>query len=126
MLTRAGFGDHAAFTHASREQRLTHRIIDLMRAGVQKIFPLKVNLRAAGMSSESLRVEQWCRAPAVIAQQLIEFPRKILICARAYEFFRQLLKRSDQSFRNVTATEFSPMAVLVRLACCDFGFLHRS
>src|SRR5205085_5184329 len=86
---------------------------------MQKIFPLKINLRAAGMSSQSLRMKQRCRAPAVIAQQPIEFAPKIIVLSRAMKFFRQFLKRRNQSFRNVPSTEFSPVAVLVRLASRD-------
>src|SRR5439155_4306598 len=52
MLTCACFSNNAAFAHSLCEQRLAHRIIDLVRASVQKIFALQVDLRPAAACTQ--------------------------------------------------------------------------
>ena len=113
MLTCARFRDDAAFVHPSRQQHLPHRIIDLVRASVQKIFAFQINLRSASMRRQPSRVKQWRRAASVIAQQLIEFLPKIIVMARARKFFSQLLQRRDQDFWNVASAKSTPMPALV-------------
>ena len=61
------------FAHPARKQRLAQGVVDLMRAGVQKVFALQINLRATRMGSQPLRVKQWCRSAGVVAQQQVEF-----------------------------------------------------
>ena len=107
------------FAHPARKQRLAQGVIDLVRAGVQKVFAFEINLRAARVCSQPLRVKQWCWSASVIAQQQIEFAPEIIVVSRARELVGQLLERRDQCFRNVAATEFTPVAVFVRLARCD-------
>ena len=46
MLARPRLGDHAQLAHAARDQRLTDRIVDLVRAGVIQVFALEEDLRA--------------------------------------------------------------------------------
>ena len=43
--------------------------------------------------------------------------------SRARELVGQLLERRDQCFRNVAATEFTPVAVLVGLTCVTRVFM---
>ena len=47
VLPRAGFRDHAPLAHAPRQQRLAQAVVDLVRAGVQQVFALDINPRAA-------------------------------------------------------------------------------
>jgi hypothetical protein len=47
VLARAGFRDDALFAHAHGEQRLAEAVVDFVRAGVEQVFALEVNLRAA-------------------------------------------------------------------------------
>ncbi len=47
VLARAGFRDDAPLAHAPREQRLPQAVVDLVRAGVQQVFALEVDPRAA-------------------------------------------------------------------------------
>ena len=49
VLARAGFGDDAALAHAPGEQRLAEAVVDLVRAGVEQVFALDVDLRAAAL-----------------------------------------------------------------------------
>ena len=88
MLTRTCLGDDAGFAHASCEQGLPHGIVDLVCAGVQKIFPFEINLRTARMRGQPLGVKQRRWAATVIAQQLVKFVPEVRIVARARELFR--------------------------------------
>ena len=116
MLTRARLRDDAPLAHPPRQQHLSQRIVDLVRAGVQKIFAFQINLRSASMCAQPLRMKQWRWPATIISQQLVEFAQKVRILAGAHELLRQLLERRDQSLRNVTTTELAPMPVLIRLA----------
>jgi hypothetical protein len=40
VLARPGLSDDARLAHSTRKQCLSHSVIDLVRAGVQKIFTL--------------------------------------------------------------------------------------
>ena len=47
VLAGAGLGDDAPLAHALREQRLTERVVDLVRAGVRQVLALEEDPRAA-------------------------------------------------------------------------------
>ena len=47
MLPRAGLGDDPLLAHPPRQQPLPQRIVDLVRSGMQQVFALQINLRAA-------------------------------------------------------------------------------
>ena len=54
MLPRAGLRDDALLAHAPRQQPLAQRVVDLVRAGVQQVFALEINLRAAQLLRQPL------------------------------------------------------------------------
>ena len=70
MLPGAGLGDDAALAHAPREQRLPQRVVDLVRAGVQQVFALQPDPRAADPFAEPLGEVQRRGAPGVVVQQV--------------------------------------------------------
>ena len=47
VLARAGLGDDALLAHAPGEQRLAQAVVDLVRAGVQQVLALELDVRAA-------------------------------------------------------------------------------
>ncbi len=49
VLARSGFSDDAALPHAHGQQTLPQAVVDLVRAGVEQVFPLDVDARAAQM-----------------------------------------------------------------------------
>ena len=53
VLACAGFRDDARLAHFYGEQALADGVIDFVRAGVEQIFALEVNARAAEMRSEA-------------------------------------------------------------------------
>ena len=87
MLTCTRFGNDAMLAHPPREQGLPHGIIDLVRAGVQKIFPFEINLRSARPRRQPLSVKQRRWLAAVIAQQLVKVTPEVRIVARTCELF---------------------------------------
>ena len=53
VLARAGLGDDARLAHALGQQDLAHGVVDLVRAGVEQVFALEINLRAAEFLGEA-------------------------------------------------------------------------
>src|SRR4029077_3845069 len=47
MLPRSGLRGDARFVHPDRKQRLTERVVNLVRAGMAEVFAFQINLRAA-------------------------------------------------------------------------------
>ena len=67
MLSRAGLGDDTVLAHPLREQDLAERIVDFMRAGMEQVFALQVNFRAAEFLGESFGKIKWCGTAREIA-----------------------------------------------------------
>src|SRR5207245_9478048 len=88
VLTCASLGNDAALAHSPRKQGLAHRIVDLVRTSVGKIFTLQVDLCSARVRSQPLRVNQRRWPAAVIAKSLVKFAPEIRITSRARELFR--------------------------------------
>ena len=53
MLARAGLCDDAPLPHPFREQGLTERVVDLVRACVREILAFQQNARAAESVAQS-------------------------------------------------------------------------
>ena len=71
MLAGASFGDDAPLAHAHRQQRLSQAVVDLVRAGVQQVFALEINLRSAQLAREMSREKQRRGSPRIIAPQVV-------------------------------------------------------
>ena len=69
VLAGAGLGDDALLTHAASEQRLTQRIVDFVRAGVQQVLALEVDLCAAQRFAEAFGEVERRGAAAVVAEE---------------------------------------------------------
>ena len=72
MLSGAGFGDDAMLAHALDQQRLAEAVVDFVRAGVQQVFALEINLRAAEFFGQALREKQSRGTAGISAQQFVE------------------------------------------------------
>ena len=57
VLSGAGFGDDALRAQALGEQRLAHRVVDLVGAGVRQVFALQPHLRAPALA-QGRRIRQ--------------------------------------------------------------------
>src|SRR5262245_15500658 len=113
------------FPHTPCKQGLSDGVVDLMRACMQKVFALQINLCTTRVCSQPLRVKQWSGSAGVIAQQHVEFASKIRVVSNPHELSGQLFEWGDQCFRNIAATELAPMAEFVRFASTDGQSLHR-
>ncbi len=50
MLTGASLSDNAPFAHSMREQNLTERVVNLVRAGMEQIFAFQINFGAGELA----------------------------------------------------------------------------
>ncbi len=82
VLAGAGFGDDALLAHAPREQRLAEAVIDFVRAGVQQVLALDVDLRAAVGFAQALGVIERRGAAGIIGEQIFQLGLKLRIVAR--------------------------------------------
>ena len=104
--------------HAPRQQNLSQGVVDFVRAGVQQIFALEIDARAAGMFGQTLREKKRSRASRKISQQRIEFCLKTFVRARCFVSRRQFLERRHQSLRHKAAAVTAPVTERIRL--CDW------
>jgi hypothetical protein len=87
--------------HALRQQSLTQGVIDLVRAGVQQVFALEVNLRPSQLLRQPLaKVER--RGPSrVVLQQISQLGLKGGIGLGQVVFALQLVERGHQCLRHI-------------------------
>ena len=72
VLTRAGLGDDALLAHLLGKERLAHRVVDLVRAGVVEILALEVDVRGAIVLGEALGEVQGVGAADVVFEDALE------------------------------------------------------
>ncbi len=72
MLAGAGLGDDALFAHAAGEQALAEGVVDLVRAGVEEVFALEVDLCAAELRGEAFGEVEGGGAAAVVVEEVVE------------------------------------------------------
>ena len=82
MLTRAGLGDDALFAHAARENNLPHRVVDLVRAGMDQVLALEINFRSTELCGEAFGQIKRRRTSDKFSQKLIQFAAEFGIFAR--------------------------------------------
>src|SRR5712692_2402392 len=104
VLAGPGLGDDAALAHALGEQRLSQAVVDLVGAGVKKIFALQINSCAAELLSEMAGEEQGRRTSGVGAQEFVEPAPEAAIASSFLVFALQFLERRHQRLGNVAAT----------------------
>ena len=103
MLARARLRDDALLAHAAGQQPLAQRIVDLVRAGVQQVFALQIDLRAAQGFAQTLGIVKRRGPTAVVVQQAIELRMKsrVRIGCRVGVF--QLQQRRHQGLGDVAS-----------------------
>ena len=125
VLARARLGDDAALAHPAREQDLSERVVDLVRACVREVFPLEVEARAARVLGQTRGVEERRRASRIVAQQRLELGLKARVVARHVESLGQLFERGHQSFGDVAPAVWPEVAARVRVRKCGFAHLSK-
>ena len=103
MLPGASFRDDARLAHALRKQRLPHRVVDLVGAGVVQVLPLEVQLGAADLRRQAFGQVERRGAPDVVGQIVGQFGAEARIVAQRLVEGRQLLQGLRQRFRDEAA-----------------------
>ena len=100
MLAGARLCDDSLLPEPLREHRLPKRVVQLVCAGVQKVFAFEVETLAG---RETLR-ERQRRGPARVgAAQFVELGAEEGIVGRVAPTCLQLVERRDQRLRNVAS-----------------------
>jgi hypothetical protein len=116
VLAGAGLGDDAPLAHASREQRLADRVVDLVRAGVRQIFALQENASAAGRLRQAPRFRNGRRPADVVLEQAIDFGGEARIVARRKVRALELLHRLDERLGHIAPAELAEVSATVRVS----------
>ena len=82
VLARAGFSDDALLAHPPRQQRLAEAVVDFVRAGMQQVFALEINARAAEHFCEPAGEIERRGTSGVGRQQFVELRLECRIIAR--------------------------------------------
>jgi hypothetical protein len=110
MLSGARLGDHAAFTHAERKERLAERVVDFVCAGVVEIFSLQPNLGAAALLRKSLGKIQRRRATHVVLEKVRQLRLKRGILASFVVLDRELIERANKCLGNIASPKLAKTA----------------
>jgi len=68
VLSRSGFSNDPLFAQTFGKQRLTNRVVDFVRPGVEQVFPLEVDFGTTQPSREMLGIVQLSRPTSVVAK----------------------------------------------------------
>jgi len=103
VLACTGFGDDALFPHALGQQSLAESVVDLVRAGVEQVFALKVDFGAAELFGEPFAEIERCGAAGVVLKQICQLRLKSGIVLGRVVFMLKLDQRGHQRLRHVAA-----------------------
>ena len=101
MLACAGLGNNALLAHALRQQSLAQRVVDLVRAGVQQVFALQVDLRAAQLFGQPLGKVERRRPPGKVLQQTRKLGLERCVGLRRFVLVLQFDQRRHQRLRHI-------------------------
>ena len=103
VLARAGLGDDALLAHALGEQALAERVVDLVRAGVEQVFALEIDLCAAQLLGEALAEVERRGAAGVVVEQVGQLGLEGGVGFGYVVLVLQLEQRGHQRLRHVAA-----------------------
>ena len=113
MHARAGLGDDALLAHALGQQSLADGVVDLVRAGMVKVFALQVDLRAAQALRQALGVIDRAGTPDIVLQLVGEFGLEFGIVAETQVLLAQLFHGRNQRLGHVDAAVGAEVAVFI-------------
>src|SRR6185369_5777715 len=114
VLAGAGLGDHALLAHAVGEQALADGVVDLVRAGVEEVFALEEDARAAELVAQALGIEERRRAADVVAQDVRQLPAEGALPAGAVVGADELVQGSHQRLRDKASAVGAEIALRIR------------
>ena len=96
MLPRARLGDDAPLPHAHRQQRLSERVVDLVRSRVREVLTFDVDPCAAEIAREVSCEVEWGGAADVLIEEFRKLALEFRIDDRARILSRQFLDGGHQ------------------------------
>ena len=114
VLSGAGLGDDAVLAHPLRQQTLSERVVDLVRAGVGEVLALDVDARAAEIASEVLGVVEGSRPADVVARQELQLRLELLVRSRGPVLDLEFVNRSHERLGHELSSELAEASSLVR------------
>ena len=118
MLAGTSLRDDARLAHAPGQQRLSERVVDLVRAGMRKVLPLEehADAVAARAGGEPRRLVHRRRAADVVLQQSIELGAERRVGTGREVAGGQLLDRCDEGFGHEAAAIGAEVSARIRIA----------
>ena len=116
MLPGPGLGNDALLAHALSQKSLPEGVVDLVRAGVEQVLALQVDLRAAAMLGQPLGEVEIGRTSGKLTQVKVELFLKFRILAGRPISLSQLEERRHQRLGHIHPTIRTEMAPFIREA----------
>ena len=114
VLSGAGLGDETRLLQAARQERLTDRVVDLVRAGVEQVLALQEDARAAEPAGEVPCGVERRRPTCVLAEPARELASERGLPAVALPGTLELQERGHQGLGDVASSVLAEMAARVR------------
>ena len=124
MLAGAGLGDDAALAHAPRQQHLPEHVVDLVRAGMVQLVPLKVELGAAEVPGQPLGEVERARPPDIMVKVVAELGVEVRIVLRRVVSRLDLQDQRHQRLGDKAPAVKAEMALRVRPTAIGVRCLH--
>jgi len=113
MLPGTCLSDNPPLAHPQSEEPLAKRVVDLVGAGVAKVFSLKVDLGAANVLREPVGKQQGRLAAHKSPQEVVKFPLKGRICGRVSVGLFKLVQGRGERLGNIPTAILPKPAKLV-------------
>ena len=94
MLPGTGLGDDTFLTHPLRQEGLAESVVDLMCAGMEKVFALQIDFGPAAVLRQTVSIVQIGRAAGELAKLVIQLFLKFRVFTRRVIGLGQLEERS--------------------------------
>jgi hypothetical protein len=112
VLSGARLRDDSLFSHAAREEHLSHGVVDLVRAGVIEVLSLEPDWRS-DVFRKSRRVAQCRWATDVRREHLLQLGDESRVDARGVIRLLEIVDGRYERFRNIPSAEHTESVVLL-------------
>src|SRR5262249_5844461 len=103
VLACSGFGNDTAFAHPHGEQSLADTVVDLVRAGMEQVFPFEIDLCAAKLFAQTTGRKQRCLPACIFFQQAFKLGAKLFAATSFLVLTLQLFEGGHQCFWNIAS-----------------------
>ena len=123
MLSCTGLGNDLFLAKTFCQYRLSHTVIDLVRARVVKVFSFEIDF-CPDLFRNIGSIVKCRRTSHIVLVVVIDLFPEIFIETYCFVVFAQLFKGRHQGFRNETAAKFSKMPQFVRVKRAWLGYIN--